>query len=155
MQPSKSRTLVQPTYSLQAGPIHQNEPVARTGAIDVFTRFAVTSIVLGTPSGVMTARFIAQALRLYRRHGVRVRAILTDNGSEYVAGTFVEALVAKELRHVRIPARSPNHNAVCERFQGTMLRVLAPRLPSSSLHLHPPTASRSRRLADHLQPPPA
>jgi transposase len=47
-------------------------------AIDVFTRFAVTSIVLGTPTGVMTARFIHQALRLYRRHGVSVRAILTD-----------------------------------------------------------------------------
>jgi transposase InsO family protein len=91
-------------------------------AIDVFTRFAVTSIVLGTPSGVVTARFIHQALRLYRRHGVRVRAILTDNGGEYVAGTFVEAVAAKGLRHHRIPARSPNHNAVCERFQGTMLQ---------------------------------
>jgi hypothetical protein len=31
-------------------------------------------------------------------------------------------LVAKGLRHERIPARSPNHNAVCERFQGTMLQ---------------------------------
>jgi transposase InsO family protein len=91
-------------------------------AIDVFTRFAITSIVLGTPDGAMTARFIAQALRLYRRHGVRVKAMLTDNGPEYIAGTFVQALAAKGLRHVRIPARSPNHNAVCERFQGTMLQ---------------------------------
>ena len=24
------------------------------------------------------------------------------------------------ISHVRIPPRSPNHNAVCERFQGTM-----------------------------------
>ena len=78
--------------------------------------------MLGTPSGGVTARFIAQALRLYRRHGVRVRAILTDNGGEYVAGAFVDALAAKGLRHHRIPARSPNHNAVCERFQGTMLQ---------------------------------
>ena len=39
-----------------------------------------------------------------------------------MAGTFVEALASKGLRHVRIPARSPNHNAVCERFQGTMLQ---------------------------------
>ena len=91
-------------------------------AIDVFTRFAITAIVLGTPSGAMTARFIAQALRLYRRHGIRVRAILTDNGGEYVAGAFVDALAARGLRHHRIPARSPNHNAVCERFQGTMLQ---------------------------------
>jgi transposase InsO family protein len=91
-------------------------------AIDVFTRFAVVSLVLGTPTGAMTARFIHQALRLYRRHGVRVRAILTDNGGEYVTGAFVDALAAKGLRHERIPARSPNHNAVCERFQGTMLQ---------------------------------
>jgi transposase InsO family protein len=91
-------------------------------AIDVFTRFAVVSLVLGTPTGVMTARFIHQALRLYRRHGVKIRAILTDNGGEYIAGAFVEALAAKGLRHHRIPARSPNHNAVCERFQGTMLQ---------------------------------
>jgi transposase InsO family protein len=91
-------------------------------AIDVFTRFAVTAIVLGTPTGVMTARFMAQALRLYRRHGIHVRAILTDNGPEYIAGTFIDALAAKGIRHHRIPARSPNHNAVCERFQGTMLQ---------------------------------
>ena len=91
-------------------------------AIDVFTRFAVTSIVLGTPNGAMSARFIGQALGLYRRHGIKVRAILTDNGPEYIAGAFVEALAAKGLRHHRIPPRSPNHNAVCERFQGTMLQ---------------------------------
>ena len=91
-------------------------------AIDVFTRFAITSIVLGTPSGAMSARCIGQALGLYRRHGIKVRAILTDNGPEYIAGAFVEALAAKGLRHHRIPPRSPNHNAVCERFQGTMLQ---------------------------------
>jgi transposase InsO family protein len=91
-------------------------------AIDVFTRFAMVAIVLGTPTGAMTARFIHQALRLYRRHGIKVKAVLTDNGPEYIAGTFVDALATKGLRHVRIPARSPNHNAVCERFQGTMLQ---------------------------------
>jgi hypothetical protein len=53
-------------------------------AIDVFTRFAVVSLVLGRPTGVMTARFINQALRLYRRHGVKIRAILTDIQDESV-----------------------------------------------------------------------
>ena len=91
-------------------------------AIDVFTRFAVVAIVLGPPTGAMTARFIHQVLRLYRRHGVSVRAVLTDNGPEYIAGAFVEALAAKGIRHVRIPPRSPNHNAVVERFHGTMLQ---------------------------------
>ena len=91
-------------------------------AIDVFTRWAFVAIVLGPPTGVMTARFIAQMLRIYRRHGIRVRAVLSDNGPEYIAGAFTSALAAKQIAHHRIPPRSPNHNAVCERFQGTMLQ---------------------------------
>jgi transposase InsO family protein len=31
-------------------------------------------------------------------------------------------MAAKGISHVRIPPRSPNHNAVCERFQGTALQ---------------------------------
>jgi transposase InsO family protein len=48
--------------------------------------------------------------------------VLTDNGPEYVAGGFQAHLAAKGLRHQRIPARSPNHNAVCERFHQTILQ---------------------------------
>ena len=51
-----------------------------------------------------------------------VRAVLTDNGPEYVASGFRAALAAHGLTHHRIPPRSPNHNAVCERFQGTALQ---------------------------------
>jgi transposase InsO family protein len=91
-------------------------------AIDVFTRWAFVAIVLGTPNAGHTMRFIDQVLRHYRRHGVKVRAVLSDNGPEYVAADFRAHLVAKGLRHERIPARSPNHNAVVERFQGTMLQ---------------------------------
>jgi len=91
-------------------------------AIDVFTRWAVVAIVLGPVKHTHTMRFIDQVLRTYRRHGVRVRAILSDNGPEYVASDFRAHLVAKALRHERIPARSPNHNAVCERFHGTILQ---------------------------------
>jgi transposase InsO family protein len=91
-------------------------------AIDTATRWAFVMIVLGTPNGKVTARFLHQVIRHYRRHGVTVRAVLTDNGPEYRAATFTNALAAKELAHQRIPARSPNHNAVCERFQGTALQ---------------------------------
>ena len=35
---------------------------------------------------------------------------------------FSAALAAKTITHQRIPARSPNHNAVCERFHGTALQ---------------------------------
>ena len=91
-------------------------------AIDTATRWAFVLIVLGVPTGKVTARFVHQVLRRYRRLGAQVRAVLTDNGPEYVASTFTNALFAKELTHQRIPPRSPNHNAVCERFQGTALQ---------------------------------
>jgi transposase InsO family protein len=90
-------------------------------AIDVFTRWALVSIVLGPVTGAHTIRFLDQVLRHYRRHGVSVRAVLSDNGPEYVASGFRAQLATKGLRHERIPARSPNHNAVCERFHGTVL----------------------------------
>jgi transposase InsO family protein len=91
-------------------------------AIDVFTRWAVVMIVLGPVTHEHTVRFVDHVLRTYRRFGIRVRAVLTDNGPEYVAAGFQAYLAAKELHHQRIPPRSPNHNAVCERLHQTILQ---------------------------------
>ena len=95
--------------------------VYQLSAIDVFTRWAFVMIVLGPLNAAHAVRFVERLLRHYRRHGVKVRAVLTDGGPEYVASAFRAHLVAKGLRHERIPARSPNHNAVVERFHGTIL----------------------------------
>jgi transposase InsO family protein len=91
-------------------------------AVDTYTRWATVMIIAGPPTGEMTARFVAHLVGHWRRHGYRLRAVITDNGPEYVASGFKAALAAKEIRHVRIPPRSPNHNAVVERFHGTVLQ---------------------------------
>ncbi|MGO9873918.1 MAG: DDE-type integrase/transposase/recombinase [Acidimicrobiia bacterium] len=91
-------------------------------AIDTATRWAIIMIVLGVPNGTVTARFVHHVVGRYRRLGVGVRCVLSDNGPEYIAGAFTDALAKKELTHRRIPPRSPNYNAVCERFQGTALQ---------------------------------
>jgi len=96
--------------------------VYQLSAIDVFTRWAFVWLVVGTPDAVVSVRFVERLLRHYRRHGISVRAVLSDNGPEYNASAFSAALAAKGLTHVRIPARSPNHNAVVERFHGTILQ---------------------------------
>ncbi|MDH5520325.1 MAG: integrase core domain-containing protein [Acidimicrobiia bacterium] len=57
-----------------------------------------------------------------KRLGITVANILSDNGPEYVARDFRDHLASLSIGHRRIPARSPNHNAVVERFQGTMLQ---------------------------------
>jgi transposase InsO family protein len=91
-------------------------------AIDVATRWAIMLIVIGPVTAGHTIRFIDHVVRSYRRLGVGVQAVLTDNGPEWIAGGFRAHLATKKLEHHRIPPRSPNHNAVCERFHGTALQ---------------------------------
>jgi transposase InsO family protein len=91
-------------------------------AIDVFTRWALVWLVVGTPDAAVSMRFVERLVRHYRRHGIRVRAVLSDNGPEYKATDFTTALVAKGIDHVHIPPRSPNHNAVVERFHQSILQ---------------------------------
>lgn len=91
-------------------------------AVDTATRWAIVSIVLGPVTATHTIAFIDHLTRRFRRLGVPIRAVLTDNGPEYKASGFRAHLAAKSFTHVRIPPRSPNHNAVCERFHGTILQ---------------------------------
>jgi transposase InsO family protein len=90
-------------------------------AIDTATRWAMIQIVLGPVTAEHTIRFIDQVRRRWRRLGWPVRTVLSDNGPEYYQ-RFRKHLTAVGLRHQAIPARSPNHNAVCERFHGTALQ---------------------------------
>lgn len=91
-------------------------------AIDTATRWAIVLLVLGTPNADTAARFANHVVRRFRRLGVTARAVLTDNGPEWVAKGFKAKLAVLGLEHHRIPPRSPNHNAVCERFHGTVLQ---------------------------------
>jgi transposase InsO family protein len=91
-------------------------------AVDVFTRWAVVAIIVGTPTGIHTAGFVADLIGQWRRHGYLLRAVVTENGPEFGPGEFRQALADRGTRHVRIPARSPNHNALVERFHGTVLQ---------------------------------
>jgi len=61
-------------------------------------------------------------IRKLRRLGINVSGVLTDNGPEFRGQTFTGHLAELNITHHRTPPRSPNHNAVCERFQGTALQ---------------------------------
>lgn len=91
-------------------------------AVDTCTRWAITKLIIGPVGTADTIRFIGHVRSTMRRLGIPVRTVLTDNGPEYKSLEFRRHLNEIGLNHVRIPPRSPNHNAVCERFQGTMLQ---------------------------------
>lgn len=91
-------------------------------AVDTCARWAIVKLVIGPVNTAATIRFIDHVRKTMRRLGIPLRNVLTDNGPEYKGLEFRDHLAEIGLVHVRIPPRSPNHNAVCERFQGTMLQ---------------------------------
>ncbi len=91
-------------------------------AVDTFTRWAIVWIVIGPVTADHSIAFVERIRRQWARLGHPIRAIVADNGPEYHAARFAQALADRHIERVKIPARSPNHNAVVERFQGTMLQ---------------------------------
>ncbi len=96
-------------------------PVWQLTAVDTATRWAVCEVFIGPSNTAIAARFCDRVIRKLRRLGVHVTSVLTDNGPEF-GPRFDAHLQRREITHHRTPPRSPNHNAVCERFQGTALQ---------------------------------
>jgi transposase InsO family protein len=91
-------------------------------AVDTCARWAIVKLIIGPVHTADTIRFVDHVRKTMRRLGIPVGRVLTDNGPEYSGLAFRDHLADIGIDHVRIPPRSPNHNAVCERFQGTMLQ---------------------------------
>ena len=91
-------------------------------AVDTCTRWAIVKLIIGPVTAADTIAFIGHLTKTMRRLGIPVQRVLSDNGPEYAARAFRDHLAHVGIGHVRIPPRSPNHNAVVERFQGTMLQ---------------------------------
>lgn len=91
-------------------------------AVDTATRWAVAQLVTGDKTAAKAVAFVDVVCERLRAIGVELSAVLSDNGPEFFGFEFRDAMAARDIGHHRIPPRSPNHNAVCERFQGTALQ---------------------------------
>lgn len=69
--------------------------------------------------------FLRRAVSWFARKGVRVRAVMTDNGSCYVAKRFVAACSDLSLRILRTRPYRPQTNGKAERFIQTLTREWA------------------------------
>jgi transposase InsO family protein len=88
--------------------------------IDDCSRVAYAE-VLGDETGSTVAAFVRRAVAWYRRRGVRVRRVLTDNGTGYRSRPFAAACRAIRLVHRRTRPYTPRTNGKAERFIRTML----------------------------------
>jgi len=91
-------------------------------AIDTTTRWAVAQLFIGDKSAATAARFVDHVITVLENIGIELSGVLTDNGPEFAGKQFTSHMERFGVTHHRIPPRSPNHNAVCERFQGTVLQ---------------------------------
>jgi transposase InsO family protein len=89
-------------------------------AIDDHSRLAYAE-VLHNERGTTIVGFLMRALAFFRRHGIAVRGILTDNGSGYVSKLFATACQRLRIRHLRTKAYRPQTNGKAERFIKTLL----------------------------------
>jgi transposase InsO family protein len=65
--------------------------------------------------------FLRRAIHFYRRHGIAIERVMTDNGSAYVSAVHALACRALGVRHLRTRPYRPQTNGKAERFIRTML----------------------------------
>jgi transposase InsO family protein len=89
-------------------------------AVDDATRLAYAEVLTDEKATTAIA-FLHRAIAFYKRHGVQVERVLTDNGSAYVPVAHAITCRALGIRHVRTRPRRPQTNGKAERFIRTML----------------------------------
>jgi transposase InsO family protein len=92
--------------------------------IDDHSRLAYAE-VLDDLSASCAIAFLRHAVAWFAERGVRVRTVMSDNGSCYVASAYADALEELGLRHLRIRPGRPRTNGKAERFIQTLLREWA------------------------------
>jgi transposase InsO family protein len=93
-------------------------------AIDDRTRIAYAE-VLRDETGVTSAAFLRRAVAWFRTLGIRIRRILTDNGSGYIGRCFAHEVERLRLVHKRTRPYRPRTNGKAERFIQTLIREWA------------------------------
>jgi transposase InsO family protein len=89
-------------------------------AVDDYSRLAYAE-VLGDEKAATAVAFLRRALAFYRRHGIVVERVLTDNGSAYRSTIHALACRALTIRHLRSRPYRPQTNGKAERFIRTLL----------------------------------
>jgi transposase InsO family protein len=88
--------------------------------VDDYTRLAYAQ-VLEDEKATSAIGFLRCALAFYASYGVKIQAVMTDNGAAYASVVHALACRALGIRHIRIRPRRPRTNGKAERFIRTML----------------------------------
>ena len=88
--------------------------------VDDATRLAYVE-VLEDETGLTAVGFLRRAIACYRRHGITVERVMTDNGTAYRSTVHAIACRVLGVRHLRTRPYRPRTNGKPERFIRTLL----------------------------------
>ncbi len=89
-------------------------------AVDDYSRLAYAEVLKDDKASTATS-FLQRAIAFYRRYGINVERVLTDNGSCYRATLHALACRQLGIRHLRTRPYRPQTNGKAERFIRTLL----------------------------------
>ena len=92
--------------------------------VDDHSRLAYAE-VLDDLSASCAVGFLRRAVAWFAERGVQVEAVMSDNGSCYLAHAYAAALAELGLHHLRTRPRRPRTNGKAERFIQTLLNEWA------------------------------
>jgi transposase InsO family protein len=113
-------------------------------AIDDATRLTYAEVLVADDAPT-SAAFLQRTLAWFRRRGIRIRRLLTDNAMVYRAGVFAAVCRRWSLRQRFTRPYRPQTNGKAERFIQTLLREWAYRRPYRS------SARRTAALGPYLR----
>ena len=116
-------------------------------AIDDHSRVAFSAIYADEKKASAVAHLKA-AVAYYRRLGVTVARVMTDNGGCYKSHAFRDACAALGIKHIRTRPYTPQTNGKAERFIKTALNEWA---YATAYETSQAKKSRSDTLATSLQ----
>ena len=88
--------------------------------VDDATRLAYVEVLSDEQARTAVA-FLGRAIAFYRRHGITVERLMTDNGSAYRSTVHALACRLLGIRHLRTRPYRPRTNGKAERFIRTLL----------------------------------
>lgn len=120
-------------------------------AIDDASRLAYVE-VLPNERADTTAGFLYRAVAFYRRHGLTIRQVMSDNGPGYISRLFAAMCQRFCIRHLLTRPYRPQTNGKAERFIQTLLREWAYLIPYNSSRFRTAALPRWLQYYNHHRP---